>query len=84
MTLRVFLTCLEMVLFVVVLGYFLNRVTGQLQSICRTLAKITFGVRAVETQCFVIGPAADRLNSNLSQVAAGLDDASARAERLAR
>lgn len=84
MTMRVFVTCLEMVLFVVVLGFFLNRVAKQLNSISRTLAKVTFGVRAVETQCLVVGPAADRINSNLSQVAAGLDDAAARAERLAR
>jgi len=84
MTMRIFVTCLEMVLFVVVLGFFLNRVAKQLNSISRTLAKVTFGVRAVETQCLVVGPAADRINSNLAQVAAGLDDAAARAERLAR
>ena len=84
MTLRVFLTVLEIVGFVVVLGYFLNRITGQLVSVNKTLAKITFGVRAVETQCFVIGPAADRVNSNLSSVAARLEDCAARAEQLAR
>ena len=84
MTMRVFLTVLEMVLFVVVLGYFLNRVAFQLNSICRSLAKITFGVRAVETQCLVIGPAADRINSNLQAAAGGIEEAIARAERLAR
>ncbi|MEO6121923.1 MAG: hypothetical protein ABIW46_02550 [Acidimicrobiales bacterium] len=84
MTMRVFMTVLEMVLFVAVLGLFLNRIARQLNSICRSLAKVTFGVRAVETMCLVIGPAADRINSNLSQVAAGLDDAAGRAERLAR
>ena len=84
MTLRVFLTVLEIALFVAVLGYFLNHITGQLVSVNKTLAKITFGVRAVETQCHVIGPAADRLNSNLASVAAGLEDAAARAERLGR
>ena len=81
---KVFLTVLEIALFVIVLGYFLNRITGQLVSVNRTLAKITFGVRAVETQCNVIGPAADRLNSQLASVAAGLEDAAARADRLAR
>jgi hypothetical protein len=84
MTMRVFLTVLEIVLFVAVLGYFLNHITGQLVSVNRTLAKITFGVRAVETQCLVIGPAADRINSNLSSVAARLEDVAGRAERLAR
>lgn len=84
MTLRIFLTVLEIVLFVVVLGYFLNRITRQLVSVNKTLAKITFGVRAVETQCHVIGPATERINSNLASVAAGLEDVAGRAERLAR
>jgi len=84
MTLRIFLTVLEIVGFVVVLGFFLNRITLQLVSVNKTLAKITFGVRAVETQCHVIGPAADRINSNLASVAAGLEDAAARADRLGR
>lgn len=84
MTLRVFLTVLEILGFVGVLGFFLNRITQQLVSVNKTLAKITFGVRAVETQCHAIGPAADRINSNLSSVAAGLEDAANRAGRLAR
>lgn len=84
MTLRIFLTVFEILLFVGVLGFFLNRITQQLVSVNKTLAKITFGVRAVETQCHVIGPATDRINANLSSVAAGLEDAAARAGRLAR
>ncbi len=84
MTLRVFLTVLEILLFVGVLGFFLNRITQQLVSVNKTLAKITFGVRAVETQCYAIGPAADRINANLASVAAGLEDAASRTERLAR
>lgn len=84
MTLRVFLTVLEIVLFVVVLGYFLNKVAWRLNSISRTLAKVTFGVRAVETMCLVIGPATDRINANLQAAAGGLEDVIGRAERLAR
>lgn len=84
MTLRVFLTVFEIVLFVVVLGYFLNRVAFQLNSICKSLAKVTFGVRAVETQCLVIGPATDRINGNLQAAASGLEDVIGRAERLVR
>ena len=84
MTLRVFCTVLEILLFVGVLGFFLNRITQQTTSINRTLAKITFGVRAVEQQCLNIGPAADRLNQNLASVAAGLEDVAGRAERLGR
>lgn len=82
MFLRVFCTVLEIALFVAVLGYFLNKITQQTASINRTLAKITFGVRAVEQQCLNIGPAADRLNQNLSSVASGLENVAARAERL--
>lgn len=84
MTMRVFVSVLEIALFVAVLGFFLNRITQQLVSVNRTLAKITFGVRAVEQQCLNIGPAADRLNSNLSSVAAGLEDVASRAARLPR
>lgn len=84
MTLRVFLTVLEILLFVGVLGFFLNRITQQLVSVNRTLAKITFGVRAVETQCHAIGPAADRINANLSSIAGGLEAAAGMTERLAR
>ena len=84
MTLQVILTVLEIVLLVVVLAFFLNRVTGQLVNITSNLARVTFGVRAVETQCAVIGPAADRINANLASAAAGLEQAAAQAERLAR
>ncbi len=84
MTLRIFLTVFEIVLLVATLAFFLNVVARQLNSISATLAKITFGVRAVETQCLVIGPAADRINRNLAEVARGLDEAASRAARLAR
>ncbi len=78
------LTVLEIVLLVVVLAFFLNRVAAQLNHICSNLARVTFGVRAVETQCGVIGPAADRINANLASTAAGLEQAAAQAERLSR
>ena len=84
MTLRIVLTVLEIVLVIGTLAFFLNVVARQLNSISATLAKITFGVRAVETQCLVIGPAADRINANLAQIASGLDQAASRAGSLAR
>jgi len=82
MILRVFLTVFEILLVVGILAFFLNRVSGQLRSISKSCAKITFGVRAVETQCAVIGPAADRINSNLEDVIRGLEQAAVQAERL--
>jgi len=84
MTLRVFLSVLEIATLVGVLATFLNIVAKQLNRISATLAKITFGVRAVETQCAVIGPAVDRINGNLADTAQGLTNAAASAETLAR
>lgn len=84
MTLRVILTVGEIATLVGVLAFFLNVVARQLNRISATLAKITFGVRAVETQCAVIGPAVERINGNLVDTAAGLTTAAAHAERLAR
>ena len=84
MTLRVFLSVLEIAVLVGVLATFLNIVAKQLNRISATLAKITFGVRAVETQCAVIGPAVDRINGNLADTNADLVRAAAAAETLAR
>ena len=84
MTTRVFFSVLDIVLLVAVLAYFLNRVARQLNHISSTLAKVTFGVRAVETQCAAIGPAVNKVNSNLAAAAAGLEQAAVKAERLAR
>lgn len=80
----VFFTVFEIALIILTLAYFLNRVARQLNHIADTLAKVTFGVRAVETQCAVIGPAADRINNNLSEAAANLEKSAVLAERLAR
>ncbi len=79
----VLVSVVDIVLLVAVLAYFLNRVARQLNHISATLAKVTFGVRAVETQCAAIGPAAERVNTNLRAAAAGLEKAAVRAERLA-
>lgn len=84
MTLRVVLTIFEIAMLVGTLASFLNVVAKQLNRISATLAKITFGVRAVETQCAVIGPAVERINGNLADAAGALNEAAAQAERLAR
>jgi uncharacterized protein YoxC len=83
MTLRVVLSVAEILLVVGILAFFLNRIAKLLNSISDTLAHITFGVRAVETQCAVIGPAADEINENLTQTVAHLQDATASAKRRA-
>ena len=84
MTLRIFLTIFEIALLTLVLAWFLARIARLLNAISATCGKITFGVRAVETQCAVIGPTAERLNAGLSEVVGRLDQAASQAERLAR
>jgi len=84
MTLRVVLSVVEIALIVVILAYFLNKVARLLNSISTTLGRITFGVRAVETQCAVIGPAADEINANLKETVGHLQDALVAAQRRSR
>ncbi len=83
MTWRLILTILEIAGLVVVLAIYLTTISRLLNSISSNLARITFGVRAVETQCAVIGPAVDRINGNLSETANALNQAAIAAERLA-
>ncbi len=83
MTLRIFLTVFEIALLVGVLATFLNSVAKQLNRISANLARIAWGVRAVETMCGVIGPAVDRINGNLVDVNNDLTRAAAAAETLA-
>ena len=83
MALRVFLTVFEIGLLVGVLAIYLNIVAKQLNRISANLARIAWGVRAVETMCGVIGPAVDRINGNLVDVNNDLTRAAAAAETLA-
>lgn len=82
MTTRITLSVLEIVLLVAVLAFFLVRITKLLRTISANLAKVTWGVRTVETQCAVIGPAADAINAELAATAANLERAASLAERL--
>jgi len=84
MTWRVILTVVEIAGLVVVLAIYLATIARLLNSISANLARITFGVRAVETMCAVIGPAVDKINGNLSSTANGLTQAAISAEQLAR
>ena len=83
MTLRIFLTVFEIGLLVGVLATFLNIVAKQLNRISANLARIAWGVRAVEVMCGVIGPAVDRINGNLVDINNDLTRAAAAAETLA-
>ncbi len=84
MTSQLILSLIEIAALVLVLAIYLTLIGNQLNNISATLARITFGVRAVETMCAVIGPAVDRINGNLQEIASDLQAAAAEAERLAR
>lgn len=75
--LLVTLTLIEVVLVVGVLVYYLVRVAASLRRSGVALGKVAFGVRAIETQCNVIGPSVLKINDQLAGVAAALDDLSA-------
>lgn len=72
--LLVTLTIVEIVLVAVVLVYYLARIAASLRRTSATLAKVSFGVRAIETQCNVIGPSVLQVNGQLAGVADALAD----------
>lgn len=65
MTLLVVLTVAEILLLVTVLAAYLVAIHRRLLAINRTLGKIAFGVRAVESQTASIGPSVVALNQGL-------------------
>lgn len=83
-TTLVVLTVLEIVLLVGVLAVFLMMITRGLNSISANLAKVAFGVRAVESQCVVIGPEVQKINRTLREAAGVLPGLVASAEQLER
>lgn len=72
--LLVTLTIIEIVLLAVVLVYYLARIAGSLRRTSSLLGKVAFGVRAIETQCNVIGPSVLTINEQLGGVAHALAD----------
>lgn len=69
MTLLIALTVIEVLLLVAVLATYLVLLHRRLVSINSNLARITFGVRAVETQTSSIGPSVIDLNEELTSAA---------------
>lgn len=72
--LLVTLTVVEILLVAVVLVYYLARIAGSLRRTSVLLGKVSFGVRAIETQCQVIGPSVLQVNDQLAGVADALAD----------
>ena len=77
------LTVLEIALVVGVLAFYLIRISRSLYLSAQHLAKVTFGVRAVETQCASIGPSVTRINEQLLGISSALSGVADRAEWLA-
>jgi uncharacterized protein YoxC len=73
-TVLIIVTLVEVVLLVVVLAGYLIAIAATLRRVSKTLGLITFGVRAIERQTELIGPALTDINAALEQVAAALDD----------
>lgn len=81
--LLVTLTIVEIVLVAIVLVYYLLRIAASLRRTSMLLGKVAFGVRAIETQCNVIGPSVLTINDQLTGVAAALHDLTALADAAA-
>ncbi len=84
MTLLIVLTVVEIVLLVAVLAVYLVLLHRRLRSINSNLGRITFGVRAVETQTSSIGPSVARLNERLTEAVGTLTSLAEKAEGGAR
>lgn len=74
--LLVVLTILEIVVVLGVLVYYLARIAGSLRRTSVLLGKVAFGVRAIETQCQVIGPTVLTVNEQLGGIVVALGDLS--------
>ena len=82
-SLLIVLSVVEILLLVVALAYYLMRIARSLYVSSQFLAKVTFGVRAIETQCASIGPSVVKVNSQLAVIAGALDGLATQAETLA-
>lgn len=83
-TLLAALTVVEILLLVVVLAVYVTAITNGLRRVADTLAKVTFGVRAVEVQVESVGPALQRVNELGSAIADALPELADAARRAAR
>ena len=77
------LTVVEIVLVIAVLAFYLIRISASLHETSRHLAKSTYGVRAVETQCSSIGPSVTKINEQLATITGALSGVADRAEAIA-
>jgi hypothetical protein len=81
-TLLITLSVLEILLVIAALAFYLWRIARSLRATSANLAKVTFGVRAIETQCASIGPSVLKVNSQLAAIAGALDGIATKAEQV--
>lgn len=81
--LLVALTIVEIAVVLAVLVYYLARIAGSLRRTSALLGKVSFGVRAIETQTSVIGPSVLVVNEQLAGIADAFDELTDRAEAAA-
>lgn len=65
-------TLVEIALVFTVLAVYLIKIARSLRSSAAALAKVSFGVAAIETECAPIGPSVVHLNDQLRTVAGAL------------
>ena len=70
--LLVTLTAVEIVVFLGAVVVYLVRITRSLRKTSLYLGKVTFGVRAIETQTAPIGPSVVKINGQLEGIAGAL------------
>jgi hypothetical protein len=81
-TVLVILTVVEVLIVVGALAMYLVLISASLTRTSKNLAKVTFGVRAIETQCSSIGPSVTRANEQLNVIAGALGGLVEKAEKL--
>jgi hypothetical protein len=82
-TILIVLTVVEVLVLVTALVYYLVVISASLNRTSANLAKVTYGVRAIETQCSSIGPSVTRANEQLNVIAGALGGLVDKADRLA-
>ena len=80
-TLLILLTALEIVVFIGALALFIHWVAKSLRRTSASLAKVAFGVRAIETQAAPIGPGVTKINGQLATIAGALEGVAGLAEQ---
>lgn len=83
MTLLIVLTVVEILILLVVLATYLALIALRLHSISDSFGKVSFGVRAIDSQTAAIGPAVVALNTELEAITGALPGIAEKAERAA-